>query len=660
VALESGDPDAAQARFSEAEKRIAQLPHSELAARVRLNKTILEIRSGATADASRTLDQLIALLQSSGTSRLLLGQAYFYRGVLRALQEDESAARDDFNRALELYQQVAPNTIFVALTQLNLAKLDYRVGDAPSARKRLEQAITLIERQRNMIRDPDLQAAFGENYFEAYSLLALLEAERGNAARAAELLEQSRARTLLEQIQRTQLERLNASIEWQETLRELRDLEAERINIRSRIANFYALAAQGEMLPEDASRESFPLLEKLGVLDQTQQQLEAKLRDRFPHEARLLAPPQMSLASIQQHLEPDVALVYHALVESNLLIVVVTQQGAQAHHQPVSVSTLSKDIDEFRERDRLEKETEEMKDIGARLYGTLIAPVAQFLRGYPRVLLCPEGNLNQIPWAALVVEVKDGKPVYWVERVALHLTPSMGVYRYARLFEPAPRGALVAAVSKYETTEVQSESPASLSERVEVAKEPDTRGAVLTDLPAAAKEADKLENILRGALVLREDAVQPEFVRQQARSVRLLHFACHAEADSENPLNSALKFAVQQDRWLTAAQIMAQWRLQADLVMLSACETASGKVYRYEGVFGLARVFLHAGAKSVGATLWQVEDESTAELVEEFYRGYILQKLPKDRALQQAQLQMLGKGKSPYYWGGFVLIGDSR
>ncbi|MFN3689625.1 MAG: tetratricopeptide repeat protein, partial [Fimbriimonadales bacterium] len=577
VALESGDADVARSYFEDAERNLSPTHAAHLSVRVRLNSAILQIRRGDTARTLPLLDELIAQLQDAPANQLLLGQAYFYRGVLLARQGKEALAREDFNRALKLYQQVAPNTIFVALAQLSLAKQDYRAGDAPSARARLEDAVAIIERQRALILDPDLQAAFSENYFEAYSLLALLEAERGNNARAAELLEQSRARALLEQIQRTRLASLNASPEWQALQSQWQAREAERIETRRQL---------DALPPDDATRSA--LYDKLASLEQQLQQIESELRTRFPAEARLLTPPTMTLATIQQLLEPDVALIYHALVENNLLSIVVTKHSVQAHYQLVNVSALYEDVQEFLSLIQEGGDEAATSRVGARLYQTLIAPIAEFLSGYERILICSEGVLNQLPWAALTVESRAGKPVYWVERVAIHLVPSMGVYRYARLQTPTPRGVLVAAVSKYQADLAQTAPdagdrlPEPAPEQVRVAVQ---RGAALNDLPAAGKEAEGIAALSPEVRVLREDAVHPEVVREQARIVRVLHFACHADAKSENPLESALKFDAQGQRWLTAAQIMAHWRLQADLVMLSACETASGKVYRYEGVY---------------------------------------------------------------------------
>lgn len=656
VAIELGDPQYAEQLLDKAQENATRLSSSSVEARIRLHRVVLQIRRGADRQVASEIEQIITTLQGARKSRLLLGQAYFYRGVVQMRQGLDQAARKDFEHALELYQKVAPRTIFVALTHLNLAKLDHRAGETNSAREHLEHAIAIIERQIGSIVDPDAQVAFGENYFEAYSLLALLEAECGRYARAVELLEQSRARSLLTQLQRNQQALLDASPAWSALWSQIQRVEAGRLELQRRIASLYALAEVGEKLPEEAEREARPLYAKLQELEQRLEQLGNTLRSQFPNEARLVAPPRLSLAVIQQQLPPDGVLLYHALVERNLLILVVSKQEVHAHYRPVeSPEALRADIEEFV---NAIKEQGEITALGARLYETLIAPVADLIRGYRRVLLCPEGVLSLLPWTALVVETRNGKPVYWIERVAVHQTPSMGVYRYARLFEPSAQGALIAAVSNYEMERAEQEARTPSTQEVQELSR--RGGGLLSNLPAIAKEADSVQRLIPSAKVIREEAVQPDRLRELAAGVRILHLACHAEANAANPLDSVLKFDTRNERQLTAAQITAQWRLRADLVMLSACETGIGKVYRYEGVYGLARAFMHAGTKSVIATLWQVNDESTAELVTEFYKGYIVQKLPKDIALQQAQRRMLAQGYAPYHWSGFVLLGDCQ
>jgi len=274
------------------------------------------------------------------------------------------------------------------------------------------------------------------------------------------------------------------------------------------------------------------------------------------------------------------------------------------------------------------------------------------------VLLCPEGALNQLPWGALIVAVdKQGRPTYWVERVAIGLTLSAGVYLQAKAVRPAERGVAIAAVSQYRRLEVaQAPKTAQLVRR---------SGRALGDLPAVKQEVAQVRQLLgkQGVAAVLEAEATPERARQMAQNARVVHFACHARADNVDPLGSGLLLspAGSDAGLLTAAEIVSRWQLRADVVMLSACETAVGRLHQYEGMYGLARAFLFAGARSVGASLWQVSDASSARLMEAFYREYA-RGIPKVEALRRAQVALLRDKRyaDPYYWSGFVLIGAER
>ena len=146
----------------------------------------------------------------------------------------------------------------------------------------------------------------------------------------------------------------------------------------------------------------------------------------------------------------------------------------------------------------------------------------------------------------------------------------------------------------------------------------------------------------------------------------LIHFACHGLADEASPLDSSLALTVPA-RWqsgrdnglLQAWEIFEQVRIDADLVTLSACRTAVGKEMSGEGVLGLTRAFQYAGARSVLASLWNVSDESTGELMKRFYR-HLRQGRSKDVALQLAQVEMIRRPalSHPYRWAAFQLAGD--
>ncbi len=144
-----------------------------------------------------------------------------------------------------------------------------------------------------------------------------------------------------------------------------------------------------------------------------------------------------------------------------------------------------------------------------------------------------------------------------------------------------------------------------------------------------------------------------------------LHFATHGSINEDDPeLSSLVLTALRgspQDGFLHPSEIM-ELDLNADLVVLSACQSGLGKLVRGEGIIGLTRAFMYAGAKSVVASLWSVEDKSTSVLMDEFYKYLIKNNLSKTEALRKAQVSMISSRdySHPFYWAPFVLTGDWR
>jgi CHAT domain-containing protein len=159
-----------------------------------------------------------------------------------------------------------------------------------------------------------------------------------------------------------------------------------------------------------------------------------------------------------------------------------------------------------------------------------------------------------------------------------------------------------------------------------------------------------------------------ERARSIGKDVPLIHYACHAYVNQRFPLDSALVFTIPEDPkpgqangLLQAWEIFESVRIDADLVTLSACDSGLGKEMGGEGLVGLTRAFQYAGARSVLASLWKVEDESTAELMQRFY-GHLKAGKTKDEALRMAQIDRIrSTGSSqPRGWAAFHLIGDWR
>jgi CHAT domain-containing protein len=300
------------------------------------------------------------------------------------------------------------------------------------------------------------------------------------------------------------------------------------------------------------------------------------------------------------------------------------------------------------------------KDAWRELYRLLILPVQDSLpsRG-THLTIVPHGPLFRLSFAAL----QDAQGHYLVENYALNYAPSLGVLRFTgerkqRLGQREPHYLIVA-------------DPLTVA--------PDSSTAELPPLPGARQEARNLTRLLpRGeTTVLMGADASKEAVLEQLAGKTVLHFATHAIVRDDQPLDSFLALGSGRnsppaDGHLTVPEIYGM-DLQTDLVVLSACSTARGKLSG-DGIVGLTRAFFYGGAPSIMASMWDVADGPTSQLMSNFYSS--LQKdHDKSRALRTAQLQLIRALRAgsvhvntsigpvtlpedPVFWAGFVLQGE--
>ncbi len=654
VYLEQGDLAQAQ-RYYERALRIYETlnPNSAETAGALSNLGLVFYLHGDLAQAQRYYERALKVYETLnptpiGTALTLsrLGFAYQSYG-------DLAQAQRYYERALRIYETLNPNSVEAAGALSGLGWAFWSQGDLEQAQRCYEQALKRIELHRRLILNPEDRTLFTEKYFTVYAYLADIHLQQKRPAQAAEALERARARELTDALHKRQLQLPSAPPELQKLLQQQQALEAER----------YALHNQLRKTNPNDAEAIRALNNRLFELTNQQDKIDTRIRNEFPQYAQLLAPTPPSIKTIQQSLDNGVVMLYYALLPEELLIVAVSRQGVQGYRVPVKQEQLENAVQEFRRiisRPPLMRTASERRTLvrlGRQLYDWLVKPAAASLRGAKRVALCPEGVLNLLPWGALIVSTdKNGKPTYWVEQMTLHLTPSAGVYRQARGVKPASGGVMVAAVSEYGGFQQASAREVEALLR--------RSGTTLSNLPNVKAEVGRIQQVFRkGVRVAQEQAATPERVRVLAQGARVVHFSCHARADNADPYGSALLLAPagRDEGLLEAAEVLGSWRLAADIVMLSACETGVGVLRRYEGMYGLARAFLFAGSRSVGASLWAVSDASTAALMGAFYGQYV-KGVPKDEALRLAQLGLLRSKQysDPYYWSAFVLIGDYR
>ncbi|HNM28016.1 MAG TPA: CHAT domain-containing protein, partial [Saprospiraceae bacterium] len=186
-----------------------------------------------------------------------------------------------------------------------------------------------------------------------------------------------------------------------------------------------------------------------------------------------------------------------------------------------------------------------------------------------------------------------------------------------------------------------------------------TRKETFWSLPFSGREITAIAAITGGDIWLGEQASPGRF-QQEAGHYRILHLATHSRADDWMGEYSYVATALRGDP--LPAKDLYQFALAAEMVVLSACEAGGGKLLRGEGIIGMVRAFTFAGARSIVASLWVANDQSTAHLMTAFYR-HLKNGLPKDRALQAARLELLNDSPAeahPFFWAGFRVYGLTK
>lgn len=367
---------------------------------------------------------------------------------------------------------------------------------------------------------------------------------------------------------------------------------------------------------------------------------------------------------------PDMrtALVEYVVAEDKTYLFVLTKGGADRSQPDLKVYTLDvkqKDLTEQSERFRHQLAERDLTygETARRLYDLLLKPAEAQLRGRDTLVIVPDGKLWELPFQAL----QDAGSRHLIERHAISYAPSLtvlGEMIKARGKNPArASSATLLAVG----------NPTLGQETIQRAK-----SALMDDkldpLPEAEKQVVALGKLYGPARsrVYVGPAAREERVKAEAGGYRILQLATHGVLNDASPMYSYVLLA-QEDGNLAEDGLLEAWELMnlnlnADLVVLSACETARGRVGAGEGVIGLTWALFVAGSPTTVVSQWKVESASTTELMMEFHRNLRRQTdeaapgMSTSRALQRAAKKMLARKENshPFYWAGFVVVGDGR
>lgn len=614
-----------------------------------------------------------------------LGHVY---GVLG--QSDK--ALEHFAQALTIFRNLGDlNNVAVVLE--GRARVEQQRGNLTQARTDIEESLSLIETVRAHSGSQQLRASYLASREEAYDLyvdlLMQLHAKDPAARYDAEALkvrERGRARSLLEMLNEAHVDiEHGVSADLMKREREIRQL----INAKAQ--------RQIQLTAQNGNRQEIDTFDKeIRALENEYQQVEVAIRNASPAYAALTQPQPLDLTGIQGQLDPQTVLLEYSLGEKRSYLWVVSQNSLQTYELPrsedirqlaeavyASLTTRSvvKSLETTAQRDvRIAAADAQFQKSAAALGQMILAPATAAL-GTKRFVVVADGPLQYVPFAALST-AKDYRPLVMDhEVVSIPSASSLAVQRQSLANrKPAPKGLAVLADPVFATSDVRFKRTGPAKEvKVSEPATNDTRiiehlsggpGAQLAirRLPFTRHEADQILAVApAGANFKAMDfrANRATAMSGELSQYRYVHFATHGYLDAARSGLSAIVLSMidekgnPQDGFLRVHDIY-NLNLPAELVVLSACETGLGKDVKGEGIEGLTRGFMYAGARRVVVSLWNVNDKATAALMQRLYVEMLRGRKTPAAALRAAQIELMRtrQWQSPYYWAAFVMQGE--
>jgi len=652
------------------------------------NVGLVAVGRGDLVTAEKYYREGLLIREKLAPDSLDLAETLQGLGEVAARRNDLVNAEAYMRQALALIEKFAPGSKDHAECLAVLGATLLRSGQSDAAGAYFAKALDAFEHQVDRLGGTtETRANFRadhSNYFSQYIDLLMQQNKVGAAFRVAE---RQRARTLLEMLAEAGVD-IRQGVDPDLRSHERALQESLRAKADRRIRLFTTNHTEKQIVEVEA---------EIDDLRKEYQDVEARIRTTSPVYAALTQPQPLNAEEVQQLLDDNTVLLEYVLGEKRSYVWAITRKTVAGYemarrsrvenlarrlHKLVSApnfTTLSKSNAGPEDQSR-------SSAVAAALSRMVLGPVAAEIPG-KRLVLVRDGALQYVPFAALPVPGKQGVPMI-VEHEIVY-APSASVLaelrREAAGRKLAPKAVVVLADPVFDKDDprVQTRGPRpnghamnSPNRSRPVPNERLTRSvadvglAHLSRLVFSGREADAIMAVTPAGLsrkALGFEANRSTATSPELGQFRIVHFATHALSDSVHPELSGLVLSLvdrqgrPQDGFLDLQEIY-NLNLPVELVVLSACQTGLGKDIKGEGMVGLTRGFMYAGATRVVASLWNADDVATKELMERFYKGMEQQGLTPAAALRQAQLSMWKqqRWKAPYYWAAFQLQGEWR
>ncbi len=595
-----------------------------------LYRALVYLRMGRTFEALSLASELQPYFAENGVltkavyARLLLSQAHFTLGDLEQAEAECCRAMND------LEQLEAPWLSFHCHFQLGRIYLE--LGQREPAHESFRQAVRMLEAMRSHIRFDELRIAFVKDKLQAYESFVLLcldaaggQEEQGRHAademhlEAFRAIEQAKSRSVANLVARAAVPPADAGSP-SALVERMREIREE--------LNWYYKKINLEEFQPRSAYHSNP-----GGVVRTIREREKELLKLFrqlPPEEKygaLQQEPPSSLEEIQEALPPDSQLLEYYMAEGTVLACLLDRERLQFFPE----LSLSSRVERLLRLLRFQVSKMALGDVFSQfakrmvegalchlreLYRELVEPLAEHLTARHLVIV-PHGFLHYLPFHALF----DGRQ-HLFQRHAISYAPSATLFRHCAMRRPNPAGhSLVLEVSSRST-------------------------------PHIAEEVEQVAGLLPSPYVFHGPDATIERLRTLGEKARFVHIASHGVFRQDNPLFSSIQLG---DGWMTLMDVY-NLRLNCELAALSSCGTGMNLVLAGDELVGLVRGFLFAGASALLVSLWDINDETTAQLMNRFY-AELGAGATKAEALQQAVAATHEQHPHPFYWAPFVLVG---
>lgn len=600
----------------------------------------------------------------------LIGRAYERQGLM-------SEARSAFQQALSFYERASsPDEQHALLLAelsglcLSLGEKEAAVAHAEKARKMAEElrspepqwhswlalgktqralgqngdalnsfyrAFSFIEMEAIHLSSDSLRVGFIQERLLPYRELAGMLVELGRYGEALRIVEHSRARAALD------------------TLSSSRNYKAARDQLQKfKVMDNTIARLNAELNSPPTANDRRPLLES-ELEDVTLRRREMLIQSESERVKRFTAPA--TFKQIQEDtLQEREALLEFFLGDDRSYVWLVSADEVKCK-VIADRKTIERTVAEYLtlltkkpSNIHIQRESNRQRETGSKLFDMLFGDLKQSLEPGKRLIIVPDGLLYNLPFETLIHGDR-----FLVEQHEITYCPSASILSLFRRTGPGP-----AANGRMDLLAIGDPS----FEKVNLQRF--GLGFELKQLPGARNEVEYIGTIFppeKTRVYLGVNATESLFKREAGGGYRRLHVATHTLVNEVFPARSGILFAVDKavddDGFLGLEEVAGLNLKGCELIVLSSCQTGRGELVRGEGLIGLGRAFILAGARSVALSLWNVSDLSTATIMKNFYRN-IAGGMAVRESLRQAKLQIIRSSSNnhPFYWAAFVLMGD--